>query len=241
MTDGAGHRGTEDRKIDKLLGIGADGCPNVEHDALAAQRRPDRGNRRSFDIGHGAQAEFRHRHQRTGIAGRHAGVRPAALHRLDRLPHRGFPAAVPERLARLVVHLHRDVAMGELALVTEARQPVKQRLDFGIAAVDHEPDVGTALQHLHKAGEYHARSVVAAHCVYRDGYHAEAVFRLFQWSPPQARAKIAVLRARTTAIRPRRHDFWGPALNLASFSARGPRTSSSCDGSLSATAPALRG
>ena len=35
---------------------------------------------------------------------------------------------MPERLARLVVHLHRDVAMGELALVTQACQPVEQRL-----------------------------------------------------------------------------------------------------------------
>ena len=69
---GAAHQG----EIHQLLRVGADRRADIEHDALALQRRPDRRDRRALDIGHGAQAELRHRHQRAGIAGRddHIGV-----------------------------------------------------------------------------------------------------------------------------------------------------------------------
>ncbi len=59
------------------------------------------------------EIEFRHRHQRAGIAGRHDHVGVALLDGVDGEPHRGFPAAVAQRLARLVLHPHRDVGVDE--------------------------------------------------------------------------------------------------------------------------------
>ena len=101
--DGARHRRAHHREVDQHLGVGADRRADVEHDALAAQRRPDRGDRRPLDAGQRLQAELRHRHQRAGIAGRDGGARLAVPHRLDRAPHRRLPAPLPQRLARLVV------------------------------------------------------------------------------------------------------------------------------------------
>ena len=43
----ARHRLAHERELDELLGIGADRRADIEHDAFAAQRRPDRGDRRT--------------------------------------------------------------------------------------------------------------------------------------------------------------------------------------------------
>ena len=58
---------------------------------------------------------LRHRHQRAGVAGRDRDVGLALLHRVDGEPHRRLPAAVAQRLARLVVHPDRDVGVDEAA------------------------------------------------------------------------------------------------------------------------------
>ena len=88
-------------------------APTVEHDAFAAERRPERGDRRPVDVRRRPQAEPRHRHQRAGIAGRDREIGLALLHRLDRAPHARAPAAVAERLARLLVHPDGDIAVLE--------------------------------------------------------------------------------------------------------------------------------
>ena len=41
-----------------MLGVGADGGAAIEHDALAAQRRPDRGDRRPIDAGQVRRQNF---------------------------------------------------------------------------------------------------------------------------------------------------------------------------------------
>src|SRR5205085_10524890 len=48
---GAAHGG----KVDKVAGIRADGGAEVEHDRFAFQGRPERGNRRPLDAGHGLE------------------------------------------------------------------------------------------------------------------------------------------------------------------------------------------
>src|SRR6516164_6613036 len=64
-----GHGAAHGSKADEMRGIGADRGAEIEHDGLPLQRRPDRGDRRSFDAGHGLELELGHRHERAGIAG----------------------------------------------------------------------------------------------------------------------------------------------------------------------------
>ena len=61
-------------------------------------------------------------------------------------PHRGHAAAVAQRLARLVGHLDRDVAMHDaVALAAEPGMLAEQRRDQLLVAVEQEARVGTAL------------------------------------------------------------------------------------------------
>ena len=109
----ARHRRAHDGEIDEVLRVGADRGADVEHDRFAAHRRPHRRERRALDQRQHVQADLRHRHQRAGVAGRDRAIGLAALDRLDRPPHRGDAPALAQRLARLVGHLHRDVAMDD--------------------------------------------------------------------------------------------------------------------------------
>ena len=65
---------THDREVDKVLGIGADRGADVEHDQFAAQGRPQRRDGGARDPGQRFELEFRHRHQRAGIARRYGHV-----------------------------------------------------------------------------------------------------------------------------------------------------------------------
>ncbi len=84
----ARHRRAHHRQIDEMLRVAANGRADVEHDQFAAQGRPHRRDRGSLDRRHRMQAEFRHRHQCAGVAGRDRAIGRARLHRFDRLPHR---------------------------------------------------------------------------------------------------------------------------------------------------------
>ena len=99
-----------------MLGVGADRGAEIEHDrlSLAASARCA-AIAGPLDPGHGLEVELGHGHQRAGIAGGDGDVRLALLHRVDGEPHRGFPAPLAQRLARLVVHLDGDVGMHERA------------------------------------------------------------------------------------------------------------------------------
>ena len=55
---------------------------------MSADRRHDRADRRTVNTGQGFQHETRNRHQRTGIAGRDAGIGLAFLDQIDRHAHR---------------------------------------------------------------------------------------------------------------------------------------------------------
>ena len=90
--------------VDEMLGIGADRGAEIEHNRLAPQRRPQRRDRRPLDAVQRLEVEARHRHQRAGVAGGDGDIGLATLDRIDGEPHRRFPAAVAERLARLVIH-----------------------------------------------------------------------------------------------------------------------------------------
>ena len=115
---------------------------DIEHDRFPAQRRPQRRDRRPLDARHGPQMKFRHRHQRAGIAGRDRDVGLAFFHRVDGEPHRRFPAAVPQRLARFVVHVDRDIGVTIREAAFKRRMSGQQRLDDGQVAEQDEFDVG---------------------------------------------------------------------------------------------------
>ena len=71
--------------------------------------------------------------------------RGARLDRFDRLPHRRLPAAMAQRLARLVVHPDRDLAMEEFADLGQFGKFGEFGAHQFLAPIDDEADVGAAL------------------------------------------------------------------------------------------------
>ena len=94
-----------------------------------AHRRPHRRDRRAVDARQHVEIEPRHRHQRAGIAGRYRDIGLAFLDGVDGKPHRRGPAAVAQRLARLVVHADGDVGMDDARGGLQRRMRLEQRLD----------------------------------------------------------------------------------------------------------------
>ena len=168
VEENAGHRRAHDRHVDEMHGVGPDRRPDVEHDAFAAQRRPQGGDRRALDMRHGLEADLRHRHEGAGVAGRDRGIRLAVAHRLDREPHGGVAPPSPHRLARLVLHAHGDVGVAKLDRVLEGGLRVEKRPDHGLVAEHEETQAGMALQCKRGARNHHGGAVIAAHRVERD-------------------------------------------------------------------------
>ncbi len=160
-----------------MLGVRADGRADVEHDGAPAQGRPQRRERRTVDLRHGAQADFRHGHEGAGIAGRDRAIGLAVANRLDRLPHRRIAPARAQRLARLVGHADGDAGVAHLG---QRRQPglgLEQGRDLLLVAEHQEFDVGKAFHEQCRARNDDRRAEIPAHGVERDPY------RLFHTSP----------------------------------------------------------
>ena len=119
--------GAHQCQIDKVVGVRTDRCAHVEHNRFASQRGPQRRNRWPFDARQGFEVEFRHGHERAGIAGGHDHIGVALFHGVDREPHRRFPAAVAQSLARLVLHADGHFAMDEPRARLELRSDVEER------------------------------------------------------------------------------------------------------------------
>ena len=151
-----------------MLGIGADAGAEIEHDQFAAHRRPARRDGGAVDARHGPEVEFRHRHQGAGIAGRDGDIGLAALDRIDGEPHRTFPAALAQRLARLGVHRNRDVGVDEAGDGLQRRAGGEQRLDDRAVAEQQEFDVRMPPQRQFRAGDDHRGPMVSPHGVERD-------------------------------------------------------------------------
>ena len=161
------HRRAHHRKIDEMLRIGADGRADVEHDRFAAQRRPDRRDRRPLDRRHRVQAELRHRHQGAGVAGGDRAVGRARLHRFDRLPHRRDAPPGAQGLTRLVAHLDRDVGMKNARLRGEPGMTRKDGPNRRLVAIEEKLNVGTAFERDGGGGHDDRRPVIAPHRVQR--------------------------------------------------------------------------
>ena len=156
---GGAHHG----QIDEMVGIGADRGADVEHDRFAAQGRPQRRDRRPLDARQGLEIELRHRHQRAGIAARYRDVGVTLLDRVDGEPHRGFPAAVAQRLARLILHPHGDVGVDELRGGFERGPRVEERRDQRGIAEEQEFGLGWRVSARSRAGNDHSGPVVSPH------------------------------------------------------------------------------
>jgi hypothetical protein len=67
-------------------------------------RGDERDDGRPLDARQHLQHEVRHRHERAGVAGTHAGMRLVRLDQIERAAHRGVLLA-PQCLARVIGHL----------------------------------------------------------------------------------------------------------------------------------------
>ena len=161
-------RGTHHRQIDEMLGVGADRGADIEHDRLPAQGRPQRRDRRPLDARQCLEIEFRHRHQRAGIAARHHHVGIAFLHRIDGEPHRGLPAPVAQRLARLILHADGNLGVDDARGGFERGPRLHQRSDQRRVAEEPELAFGMARQSQIGAGDDHGRTVVSPHRIERN-------------------------------------------------------------------------
>ncbi len=121
-----------------MLGVATDRGPDIEHDRFPAQRRPDRAERRPLDARQHPQVQPRHRHQRASVARRDRDIGLAALDRIDRKPHRRGLAAAAQRLARLLVHAHRDVGVDDPRHRLESRVSRELSIDHLTVAVQQE-------------------------------------------------------------------------------------------------------
>ena len=146
MEQDARHCRTHHSQIDKMAGIGTDGGANIQHDAFAARSRPDPGNRGAVNPRQRAQAEGRHRHQRTGIARRNRHIRFTEFHRLDRAPHRRHSASMPQGHARLGIHGNRYIAMVEGCGLGQLGMRIEQRQAQGRIAKHNKDNAWMALQ-----------------------------------------------------------------------------------------------
>lgn len=112
--------------------------------------------------------EFRHRHQRTGVAGRDRNVGLALLDRVDGKPHRRFPAAIAQSLARLILHFDGDIGVDQPRRRFQRRARVEQRLEQSGIAEEQKLALGMPRQRNASPGNHDGRAVVAAHGIERN-------------------------------------------------------------------------
>ena len=151
-----------------MLRIGTDRGAEIEHHRFAAHRRPQRRQRRAIDLRHRVQADFRHRHQRAGIASRDGDIRLAALHRVDRHPHGRDAPAAAQRLAWLVIHPHGHRRVDQLRMGGQFRLLGEQRRDLRFVAINEEFGIRSALMRQSRAFDDDRGSVIATHTVQRN-------------------------------------------------------------------------
>ena len=119
------------------------------------------------------QADLGHRHQRAGVAGRDRAIGLALLDRLDRPPHRGGAPPRAQRLARLVGHLDRDLAVADCARARSFGNPASSGAIAAWSPNSRKRDVRTALKRDRGGLDHDRRAVIAAHHVER---YADVLF-----------------------------------------------------------------
>ena len=135
---------------------------------FSAQGRPQRRDGRPLDTGQRFEFELRHRHQCAGIAARHGDIGVALLDRIDSQPHRGFPAAIAERLARLILHPHRDLGVDKPRGGFERRSGIDERRDQLGIPEEEEFALGVARQRQLRPGDDHGGALVSPHRIERN-------------------------------------------------------------------------
>ena len=151
-----------------MIGLRADRGAHVEHDGVALERRPKPGDRRTLDARHGVEVELRHRHQRAGVSSRDRDVRIPLLHGVEREPHRGLPAALPQGLAWLRVHLDHDIGVHDARSRLEPIALLHQRPDGTLVAEKDELALGMARERKLGARDDDSRTEVAPHSIERN-------------------------------------------------------------------------
>mmetsp|Transcript_1251 Transcript_1251/g.3581 ORF Transcript_1251/g.3581 Transcript_1251/m.3581 type:complete len:368 (-) Transcript_1251:709-1812(-) len=154
------------RELQQVLGRRVDVGAEVEHGGEATSRiRHHRRNRGAVDTVQRLEQDLGHRHQRTGVARRHAGMGqrrlavPAGPELLDCDAHRRVTLAPQGDLDRVV---HRDHLAGRDH--TAARQGRRRRQCLGLAD-EHQLGARVLVEEGAAGRQRHRRAVVAAHAV----------------------------------------------------------------------------
>jgi hypothetical protein len=166
MKERARHRRTHQGIVGQLACVGPDVGADVEHDAFGFHRRPQGRDRGTLDARHRTQDQFRHRHQRAGVAGGDGDVRLTLLHGLDREPH-ARALATPHGLARLVAHRDRGVGVDDRGPCGDRGRLLELGLDACAVAEDEEAQIGVALQREGGAANHNLGAMIAPHRVER--------------------------------------------------------------------------
>ena len=164
----AGIGSTHDRELDEVARVAFTIRAEVEHDhVLILERGDQRSQRGPVDTAHGAQREFGHRHQGTGVARADGSAGGTALYRIDGEAHAGGLGAA-QRLGRLLVTADHIVAMKYLGRPGQARMMLQCGLDA--RAVANQQELELVMTATRERGTFYhdAHALVAAHRVNGD-------------------------------------------------------------------------
>ncbi len=147
-------------------------APRSSTVTIALLRRQLRCDRRTIDAGQRLQHEARDRHQRAGVAGRHAGLRITVLDEVDRDAHRRVLLAA-QSVRRRLVHRH-DLAcrMHDDALHQRRRRLGERAANRVLETHEDHARVRRGGEEIERRGNRHRRAVVPSHGVDcdRDGH-----------------------------------------------------------------------
>ena len=150
--------------VDEVFGFGEWVGSGVDQDEMAGLPRHDRGEGRTFDAGHGAQANGAACHEDSGIAAAYDDCGAAFFDQLDGSSHARI-ALLLHRLKRLVAHF--DYLSGvmdrELRMSSEAGIRNQRRENRFLANEKDRSDVENVLQGDLDGCDYFGRSFVGAH------------------------------------------------------------------------------
>ncbi len=157
-----------DRELDEIAGIALGIGAQVEHHGIVgAERRHKSGQRGPVDAGERAQGELRHRHERTGIAGRHGGTCRPVLHSLDGEAH-GAATGLPDGLAGLVRRGDDAVGVDDLRHRREIGMALQRLANLRLVAIERVTQMRMTTARERDARDGDAHAFIAAHRIDRD-------------------------------------------------------------------------
>ena len=114
-------------------------------------------------------------------------------HRLQGQPHTRFPAAMAQRLARLLVHGDSDVGVDDFTVRGQIGVGGEHRFNASLIADEQEPHVGVMHERKRGAGNCHPRPEISPHRIDRyDPRLSHDHQSIFQPRPKPAPSMVAL-------------------------------------------------